>query len=124
MNELPPATNIWASRLAKVCVALTFFLIFLGAIVTTSGAGMAAPTAPHVDGTLLHPTSPVTGTVWWKDPALFKEHTHRLVAISVGLAVGALAAFLWRNWTAYFLALLLMGAAEGLRGRVDDALLA
>ena len=101
MNELPPATNIWASRLAKLCVVFTLALILLGAIVTTSGAGMAAPTAPHVDGTLLHPTSPVTNTVWWKDPALLKEHTHRLFAMGVGLGVGALAAFLWRNWTAF-----------------------
>src|SRR6478672_4214277 len=103
MSETP-STNCSASRLAKICVVLTFALILIGAIVTTSGAGMAAPTAPHVDGTLLNPTSPVTNTAWYKDPALFKEHTHRLVAISLGLAVGALAALLWRNWKAFFIA--------------------
>ena len=119
-----PVTNPWASRVAKLCVVLTLFLILIGAIVTTSGAGMAAPTAPHVDGTLLNPTSPVTNTAWYKDPMLFKEHTHRLVAMSLGLAVGALAAMLWRNWLAFFIAVALMAAAEGARGYIDPFLLA
>jgi heme a synthase len=110
----PTPTNPWVSPLAKWCVLLTFALIFVGAIVTTAGAGMAAPTAPHVDGTLINPISPVTKTAWWKDPALFKEHTHRLIAISLGLSVGALAALLWRNWPAFFIAVGFMGiAAEG-----------
>jgi heme A synthase len=76
-----------------------------------------------VDGTLLNPTSPVTNTAWYKDPALFKEHTHRLVAISLGLAVGALAALLWRNWKAFFIAVALMGLAEAARPLVGGALL-
>src|SRR6188768_4338530 len=99
----PLQTNPWVSRLAKLCVICTFALILIGAIVTTAGAGMAAPTAPHVDGTLLNPTSPVTNTAWYKDPMLFKEHTHRLVAITLGLAVGALATLLWKNWPAFFI---------------------
>jgi heme A synthase len=115
----------WSSRLAKVCVVLAFGLILLGAIVTTSGAGMAAATAPHVDGTLLNPDSPVTRTAWWQDPALLKEHAHRLLAMSVGLAVGALAAMVWRNWLAFFVAIAFMGAAEGLRVfKLDPALIA
>src|SRR5688572_22736087 len=113
MSEAPKTT--WPSPIAKLCVVLTLFLILIGAIVTTAGAGMAAPTAPHVDGTLLNPTSPVTNTAWYKDPMLFKEHTHRLVAITLGLAVGALAALLWRNWPAFFISVVLMGAAAGLR---------
>jgi len=115
----------WISRLAKLCVLLTFCLILLGAIVTTSGAGMAAPAAPHVDGTLLNPTSPVTQTAWWKDPALLREHAHRLVAMSLGLGVGALAAALWRNWLAFAVSIAFMGAAEGLRSlKLDPALIA
>jgi heme A synthase len=115
----------WISRLAKLCVVLTFCLILLGAIVTTSGAGMAAPAAPHVDGTLLNPNSPVTQTVWWKDPALLREHGHRLVAMSLGLAVGMLAAALWRNWFAFAVSIAFMGAAEGLRPlKLDPSLIA
>jgi len=117
--------NPWLSPLAKLCVLLTFCLILLGAIVTTSGAGMAAATAPHVDGTLLNPAHPVTQGEWWKDPALFKEHTHRLLAMSMGFAVGALAAGLWRNWVAFILSVGFMGAAEGLRAfKLDPALVA
>ncbi len=112
----PHPVSPWASGLAKLCVILTFALIFLGAIVTTSGTGMAAPTAPHVDGTYLNPTSPVTNTVWWQDPALLKEHSHRLIAILLGASVGALAALLWRNWTAFFIAFAFMGLA-GYLGR-------
>lgn len=116
---------IWLSRLAKLCVLLTLGLILVGAMVTTSGAGMAAPAAPHVDGVLLNPTSPVTQTAWWKDPALLREHGHRLLAMGVGLAVGALAAGLWRNWPAFFVAVALMFAAEGLRAlKLDPALIA
>ena len=117
-------TNPWASRVAKICVFCTLALILIGAIVTTSGAGMAALTAPHVEGTLLHPQSPVTNTVWYEDPMLVKEHTHRLFAMGVGLGVGILAAMLWRNWLAFFVSVGLMFAAEAGRGRMDPALLA
>lgn len=117
--------NLWHARLAQLCVLLTFCLILIGAIVTTSGAGMAAPTAPHVDGTFLNPSSPVTQTVWWKDPALLREHGHRLVAMSVALSVAALAAALWRNWMAFAVSLVFMGAADGLRAfKLDPWLIA
>jgi cytochrome c oxidase assembly protein subunit 15 len=77
-----------------------------------------------VDGTLLHPDSPVTNTVWHKDPQLLKEHGHRLVAMIVGVAVGVLAALLWENWLAFFISIGLMGLAELARGKIDSALLA
>ena len=109
---MEPPQNPWASPLAKVCVVATLFLIFIGAVVTTAGAGMAAPNAPHVGGTLLNPTSPVTGGAWYNDPALFKEHTHRLAAITVGLGIGALCAMLWRNWPAFIAGVAFMGAGQ------------
>lgn len=108
--------NPWASRLAKLCIVATLFLILIGAIVTTAGAGMAAPNAPHVDGALLNPTSPVTGGAWYKDPALFKEHTHRLAAMTVGISIGFLTAMLWRNFLAFGIAVAFMGLAEAGRG--------
>jgi heme A synthase len=104
--------NPWLSRLSKICVFATLFLIFLGAIVTTYDAGMAAPNAPHVDGALLNPKTPGTDLPWYKNPPLFKEHSHRLAAITVGLAMGALTAMLWRNWTAFYFAVLFMGMAS------------
>ena len=110
-----PNVNLWLSRLSKLCVCATLFLIFLGAIVTTYDAGMAAPNAPHVEGTLLNPMTPGTDVPWYKNPPLFKEHSHRLVAMTVGLSLGVLTAMLWRNWTAFFVALGFMFAAEGCR---------
>lgn len=104
--------NPWLSRLSKLCVFATLFLIFLGAIVTTYDAGMAAPNAPHVDGAFLNPKTPGTDLPWYKNPPLFKEHSHRLVAMTVGLSMGALTAMLWRNWTAFFVAVAFMGAAS------------
>lgn len=118
MTEFPES-NRWASVVAKICVICALALILVGAIVTTSGAGMAAPSAPYVDGTLINPDSPVTHTVWYQDPALLKEHGHRLIAMLLGLSVGVLAAMVWRNWPAFFIAVGLMFAAEGLRGHVD-----
>jgi heme A synthase len=110
MSTLP--NNPWPSRLSKICVVATLFLIFLGAIVTTYDAGMAAPNAPHVDGSYLNPKTPGTDLPWYKNPPLFKEHSHRLVAITVGLSMGMLAAMLWKNWTAFFIAVAFMGAAS------------
>ena len=107
--------NPWLSRLSKFCVFATLVLIFLGAIVTTYDAGMAAPNAPHVDGTLLNPTTPGTDIPWYKNPPLLKEHGHRLVAMAMGLSVGVLAAMLWRNWTAFFVAVGFMFAADACR---------
>ncbi|MEQ1851116.1 MAG: hypothetical protein ABMA01_05925, partial [Chthoniobacteraceae bacterium] len=104
--------NPWAPLLAKICVVATLFLILIGAIVTTAAAGMAAPNAPHVGGTLLNPLNPATGGAWYQDPALFKEHTHRLAAMTVGLGIGALCAMLWRNWLAFVVAVAFMGVGQ------------
>jgi heme A synthase len=100
------------SILSKLCVVSTLFLIFLGAIVTTYDAGMAAPNAPHVDGSYLNPLTPGTDLPWYKNPPLFKEHSHRLAAICVGISMGMLAAILWNNWTAFFVAVAFMGVAS------------
>jgi len=117
--------NPWAAPLAKVCVIATLFLIFIGAIVTTAGAGMAAPNAPHVGGSLINPVSPLTGGAWYNDPALFKEHSHRLAAMTVGLGIGALCAMLWRNWLAFAVAVAFMGVGQiGRKFGLSDVLVA
>ena len=98
----------WLSHFAKLCVLATFSLILIGGMVTTSGAGMAAPTAPHVNGTLINPSG------WFQDPALRLEHGHRLAAMSVALLTGILCAGLWRNWFAFGASILLMGLADAI----------
>ena len=45
----------WISPLAKCYVALTFALILVGGMVTTSGAGMAFETWPLSDGSVNPP---------------------------------------------------------------------
>ena len=103
-----PPNNPWLSLLAKLCVLATFTLILIGGMVTTSGAGMAASTAPHVNGTLVNPSG------WFQDPALRLEHGHRLAAMTVALLTGILCAGLWRNWLAFAASILLMGLADGI----------
>ena len=100
--------NPWLSLLAKLCVLATLALILIGGMVTTSGAGMAASTAPHVNGTLINPSG------WFSDPALRLEHGHRLAAMTVALLTGILCAGLWRNWLAFAVAIILMGLADAI----------
>jgi heme A synthase len=116
--ETPPI-NPWASTLAKVCVILTFVLLLAGAIVTTSGAGMSASQAPYI-----RPISEVTNTPWQQDPAQVLEHSHRYIAMLVGLLVGLLATIVWRNWLAFIVSIACMGLVEFARGHVSPDVLA
>ncbi len=91
------------ARLSKACVALTFLLILMGAVTTTGGHGMVSPNAPHVNGQLFFPPD------MFKSFGLFCEHAHRHIAMTVGCCVGVLCALLWRNLTAFFVAIAFMG---------------
>lgn len=81
----------WLSPLAKCYVALTFTLILIGGMVTTSGAGMAFETWPLSDGSVNPPG-------WTQDMAKTLEHSHRLVATLVAIATAVLGSMLWKNW--------------------------
>ncbi len=91
MDTSPP--NVWISRLAKCYVVLTFALILIGGMVTTSGAGMAFQTWPLSDGSVNPPG-------WTQDMAKTLEHSHRLVATLVAIVTAVLCSALWRNWLA------------------------
>lgn len=65
----------------------TFILILAGALVTSNGAGLAAPDWPLSYGQFF---PPMVGN-------LFYEHGHRLIASTVGLLVIALNIYLWRS---------------------------
>jgi len=74
-----------------VCIAcLTFALLCSGGLVTSHDAGMAVPDWPNTFGynMFLFPFSRWVG-------GIFFEHTHRLIASTVGLCVAILAACLW-----------------------------
>ncbi|MBM4280943.1 MAG: hypothetical protein FJ137_09330 [Deltaproteobacteria bacterium] len=89
-------------RFAVVTIALTYFLISVGAIVRVSGAGMGCPDWPKCFGLLIPPMSvgelPPLGTYdyppGWKvetfDPVMtWIEFINRLIGVLVGFAITA-----------------------------------
>jgi len=95
--------NIWLHRYAVFTAAMTIFLLFVGALVTSTGSGLAVPDWPLSFGTLF---PPMVGGV-------FYEHGHRLVAGTVALLTLGLLIFVWqvdsRSWLR-LLAVLAAGA--------------
>jgi cytochrome c oxidase assembly protein subunit 15 len=100
--------NPWLPRFAKLLVAATFCLIFLGGMVTSVGAGLSVPDWPTSYGYNMF-TFPVTRWVG----GIFFEHTHRLLATCVGLMTTVLVAWIWRNRWAVPAALLVCCVATG-----------
>jgi cytochrome c oxidase assembly protein subunit 15 len=74
-------------RFTVFVTSATFILIVAGALVTSHGAGLAAPDWPLSWGRVF---PPMVGN-------LFYEHGHRLIATSVGMLTIALALWLWRS---------------------------
>src|SRR5574342_1114841 len=93
----PASEGVWPHRIAVVLACATFPLLFIGGLVTSKGAGLAVPDWPTTFGynMFLYPWSKMVGNI-------FYEHSHRLVASSVGLLTVALALTLWfgeqRRW--------------------------
>jgi cytochrome c oxidase assembly protein subunit 15 len=89
--------NVWPHRLALLTAGATLPLLFIGGLVTSKGAGLAVPDWPTTFGynMLLYPWSEMVGNI-------FYEHSHRLIASSVGILTIVLCAALWlretRSW--------------------------
>src|ERR1700738_4265372 len=81
----------WLHRFAWFTSIATLFLICSGGMVTSKGVGLAVPDWPTTFGynMFLFPVSKWVG-------GIFFEHTHRLVASTVGLLTIVLAIWLWR----------------------------
>jgi cytochrome c oxidase assembly protein subunit 15 len=112
-------TNPWLHRFAVLTAFITFLLIGLGGLVTSHGAGMSVPDWPNTYGynMFAFPISKWVG-------GIFYEHTHRLLASTVGLMTMILAVWLWlkdsRKWmqwlgVAAFLGVVAQGILGGLR---------
>ncbi|HVT43508.1 MAG TPA: COX15/CtaA family protein [Thermoanaerobaculia bacterium] len=82
-NETTPR---WLRGYTKFVAAATLFLIFAGAMVTSTGSGLAVPDWPLSYGMLF---PPMVG-------GIFYEHGHRMIAASVGLLTVIQAFFLMR----------------------------
>ena len=83
--------NKWLNRFAWFTAFATLVLICSGGMVTSKGVGLAVPDWPTTFGynMFLFPVSK------WIGGVLF-EHTHRLIASTVGILTIVLAIWLWR----------------------------
>ena len=122
-NESPSAVTDrryrWLHRFAWFTSIATLFLICSGGMVTSKGVGLAVPDWPTTFGynMFLFPVSKWVG-------GIFFEHTHRLIASTVGFLTIILAVWIWRadsrrwmrnlGWTALG-AVILQGVLGGLR---------
>ncbi len=105
------ALRMWIHRFAVFTAGSTLVLIYVGALVTSTGSGLAVPDWPLSFGQLF---PPMVGGV-------FYEHGHRMVAATVGLLTVFLAVWVQlretRRWVRR-LSLAALGAviAQGLLG--------
>jgi len=115
--------NPWLNRFAWFTVVATLLLICSGGMVTSKNAGLAVPDWPTTFGynMFLFPASK------WVGGILF-EHTHRLIASTVGFLTLILAGWLWRTesrkWVR-LLGLMAVGAVilQGVLGGIRVTLL-
>ena len=82
---------IWHHRYAKLVAACTVLLIAAGATVTSTDSGLSVPDWPTTYGwnMFAFPLSKMVGGIRY-------EHTHRLIASTVGFMTIILAAWTWR----------------------------
>ncbi|MDQ2866887.1 MAG: COX15/CtaA family protein [Verrucomicrobiota bacterium] len=109
--------NRWLTRYAWLVAGATLLLIASGGLVTSHNAGLAVPDWPNTFGynMFLFPISKWVG-------GIFYEHTHRLIASSVGFLTVILAVWLWLSRSRYrvlgilaVFAVILQGVLGGLR---------
>ena len=77
---------IWLNRYAKLVAASTVLLIAAGGMVTSTGSGLSVPDWPNTYGWFMFsfPMSKWVGGIRY-------EHTHRLIASTVGFLTIILA---------------------------------
>jgi cytochrome c oxidase assembly protein subunit 15 len=78
-------------RFAKVLVGCTVVLLLAGSLVTSTDSGLSVPDWPTTYGwnMFTFPLSKMVGGIYY-------EHSHRLIATSVGVLTIILAVWLWR----------------------------
>ncbi|HKR65334.1 MAG TPA: COX15/CtaA family protein [Thermoanaerobaculia bacterium] len=96
IHQPSASTPLWLSRFTKLVAASTLFLIFAGAMVTSTGSGLAVPDWPLSYGRLM---PPMVG-------GIFYEHGHRMIASAVGFLTVLQAIWLQRREPKRFVRLL------------------
>ena len=86
------STPRWLRRFTKLVAASTLFLIFAGAMVTSTGSGLAVPDWPNTYGWFMF-AFPFKHWVG----GIFYEHGHRLIASTVGFLTVIQALWLQRR---------------------------
>src|ERR687891_3003604 len=83
--------NLALHRFAVVTACCTALLIFAGGLVTSTESGLSVPDWPTTYGWSMFtfPLDKMVGGIRY-------EHTHRLIASTVGFLILVLAAWLWR----------------------------
>src|SRR5438094_3564366 len=76
----PETSQPWLRRFTKLVAGSTLFLIFAGAMVTSTGSGLAVPDWPNTYGQFMF-VFPLKKMV----AGIFYEHSHRMIAATVGL---------------------------------------
>jgi heme a synthase len=78
-------------RFSVLVAASTALLIFAGGMVTSTGSGLSVPDWPNTYGWFMFtfPLEKMVGGIWY-------EHSHRLIASTVGCFILVLAGLLWR----------------------------
>ena len=91
-NPRTQDTPRWLRRFTKLVAFSTLFLIFAGAMVTSTGSGLSVPDWPNTYGQFMFsfPYSKWVG-------GIFYEHSHRLIASTVGFLVVIQAIWLQRR---------------------------
>lgn len=94
-------TPVWLRRFTKFVAASTLFLIFAGAMVTSTNSGLSVPDWPNTYGWFMFsfPLSKMVG-------GIFYEHGHRLIASVVGFLTIVQAVWLQRREAKRFVRLL------------------
>jgi heme a synthase len=82
---------IWLHRYTKLVAASTVLLIAAGGMVTSTGSGLSVPDWPNTYGWFMF-SFPVNK---WVGGILY-EHSHRLIASTVGFLTVVLAVWTWR----------------------------
>ena len=83
--------GLWHHRFAKLVAACTLLLIAAGGMVTSTGSGLSVPDWPTTYGWNMF-TFPVSKWVG----GIRYEHSHRLIASTVGFLTIILAVWTWR----------------------------